>query len=341
MNIPCKVLPFNTWMSERVYMGRPHHRIKQHLDHLKRARIRQGSNRTLLLKLQKQILQWECDVIYTNSSVIGIGSQLSVAMGLPHVWHIREFAQEHYGLHYDLGKRKYIRALKQTDRIITISKAVQLHLRSLCGRKDIRVIYNGVLRKDRFTDVRVRCPWPEGPVFTFAMMGLIHPSKGHIEAVEALADLGPEAKVRLLIAGTGRTKQLEERVSDLRLQQKVELLGYADDPYVVYAKCHVVLMCSKYEGMGRVTAEAMAAGRPVIGHASGGTVELIDSGMNGLLYGKGRADLGDCMKELISNLDNTKTMGLRAAEMAEVRFSIEEYGAKVMEVLKELEPEVK
>jgi glycosyltransferase involved in cell wall biosynthesis len=42
-------------------------------------------------------------------------------------------------------------------------------------------------------------------------------------------------------------------------------------------------MCSECEAFGRVTVEAMRAGLPVCGTRSGGTPEIIDHGVNGLL----------------------------------------------------------
>lgn len=48
----------------------------------------------------------------------------------------------------------------------------------------------------------------------------------------------------------------------------------------------VVLICSHWEPFGRVTVEAMLAGKPVIA-ISGATVELIHDGVTGLLYDPG------------------------------------------------------
>jgi glycosyltransferase involved in cell wall biosynthesis len=43
-------------------------------------------------------------------------------------------------------------------------------------------------------------------------------------------------------------------------------------------------MCSVAEGFGRVTAEFMSWGKPVIGRNSGATPEIVEDGLNGLLY---------------------------------------------------------
>ena len=43
-------------------------------------------------------------------------------------------------------------------------------------------------------------------------------------------------------------------------------------------------MTSEFEALGRVTAEAMFYGCPVIAHATGGTLDLVKDGETGYLY---------------------------------------------------------
>jgi len=60
-------------------------------------------------------------------------------------------------------------------------------------------------------------------------------------------------------------------------------------------------MCSTNEVMGRVTAEAMSACKPVIGYDNAGTSELIDQRYTGLLYRGGVENLAETMKEAVDN----------------------------------------
>jgi glycosyltransferase involved in cell wall biosynthesis len=57
-----------------------------------------------------------------------------------------------------------------------------------------------------------------------------------------------------------------------------------------WAAAHVGLMCSQSEAFGRVTVEAMRAGLPVCGTNSGGTPEIIEPGIAGLLSPAGDAN---------------------------------------------------
>lgn len=62
-----------------------------------------------------------------------------------------------------------------------------------------------------------------------------------------------------------------------------------------------ILVCSKVEAMGRVTAEAMAAGKPVISYTNEGALELIEHEVKGLLYSSGAEELANCMLRLMED----------------------------------------
>ena len=67
-------------------------------------------------------------------------------------------------------------------------------------------------------------------------------------------------------------------------------------------------MCSQCEAFGRVTVEAMRAGLPVCGTNSGGTPEIIDPGVNGLLSPAGDANA------LAANLMALESDGVSATQ---------------------------
>ena len=72
---------------------------------------------------------------------------------------------------------------------------------------NITLIPNGVLHQARYAEVRAQCAerWKRTSPFTFVLVGLIHPSKGQVEAVEALELVRAQRpETRLLIAGEGR-----------------------------------------------------------------------------------------------------------------------------------------
>lgn len=334
--IPWAVFPFQPWMSERHYEGGPHHRLMQWLRYTRAARRRDRADRDLMPVMTDRVRSWGIRLMHANSSAVGIAPELASECLIPFVWHIRELPERQYLLHLDRGRKGYGRALREADRLIAISQAVRQDiLRYTTPHRPIAVIYNGVLRGERYAVLREQAQdrWQGDGPFTLALVGLIHPSKGHIEALEALHLLRSAGHdVRLIIAGDGRDRDVLQRIQDLGLQDAVELPGFVSDPYVVFLRAHALLMCSRNEAMGRVTVEAMASGLPVIGHNSGGTPELVQDGVNGLLYPGGAQALADRILRLVNDRVLARSLGEKASRLSEERFTVEHYAEEVLKV---------
>lgn len=334
--VPWAVVPFVPWMSERRYMGGPHHRLGQWWRYEQAARARARTNTALVPAIVAQLKAWGTQLVHLNSAAVPLGPAIHSAFNAPMVRHVRELPERQYLLHLDSGRRAYGRALRDADRIIAISQAVHADILSYTGPlPNIPIIYNGVLGIDRqaalYEEGRHR--WAREAPFTFVIIGLIHPSKGQEEAVQALAILRKShPEVRLRVIGDGRSERLKETILRTGQQNAVALEGFMPDPFPVLQESHALLMCSRNEAMGRVTVEAMACGLPVIGHASGGTKELVDDNGTGLLYDGGADALAACMARLVEDRDLARKLGDKGAARAAERFSIERYATEVANV---------
>lgn len=67
-------------------------------------------------------------------------------------------------------------------------------------------------------------------------------------------------------------------------------LEHHDDLRELRRQCDIGLTCSKKEAFGRVTVENMLAKMLVIGANTGGTLEIVEDGYNGLLYEEGNPE---------------------------------------------------
>lgn len=330
--IPWDLVPLRPWMSERPYMGGPHHRFMQFWRHRRAARARAAINRGLLPALQARLRAWDTDIVHLNSAAVPLGHHFNRSLGIPVVRHVRELPERQYLLHIDAGRRAYAKALRSADRVIAISEAVRADILRYTGSMDVPVVYNGVLSCARQEELHAlgRGRWTTAAPFTFLLLGLIHPSKGQEEAVEALAILRrsrPEA--RLLLIGDGNDRALRATIARTGQGEAVELRGFVDDPFPALLEAHTLLMCSRNEAMGRVTVEAMACGLPVIGHASGGTLELVEDGRTGLLYPGGAEELAERMAMMMNDPMRAAALGDAGAACARERFSIERYAEEV------------
>lgn len=281
----------------------------------------------------------DCDLVYSNSSVIPFGMLVARCLRKPHIWHLREFVGLDTGLRFDWGCAVHRRIVARSSATICVSRAVQGYWLGSRGLQRSKVIYNGVLPEGKFKEwLEARSNGRRGPqAFTFAMLGCISPAKGQDLAIRALGHLVRDGlKVRLIIAGDGRREDVDgcHRVAaECGVADAVEFRGYVKTPRDVYLSADAVLVCSRREGMGRVTAEAMAASLPVIGTGTGGTPELVQDGVNGLLFDGTVAQLAERMRLLADNPDSARAMGLRAWKWAVSRYTTERYSSEVRTVL--------
>jgi glycosyltransferase involved in cell wall biosynthesis len=136
--------------------------------------------------------------------------------------------------------------------------------------------------------------------------GQVTESKKQENAVLAVKELVRRNKnVELIVMENNSTwyiESLKTIVHDENLSTYVTFLGFSENPYSVVNQADIVLVCLRYEVFGWTTLEAMLLKKPVIGTNSGGTVEIIREGFNGLVYQSGNyKQLADKVQYLIEN----------------------------------------
>lgn len=83
------------------------------------------------------------------------------------------------------------------------------------------------------------------------------------------------------IAGDGPLRlQLERTARDLGISDRIQFLGWLDDPLPLIATAQLLVLTSTAEGVGTVLLDAMALGVPVVASAVGGVPETLgDAGL--------------------------------------------------------------
>ena len=122
---------------------------------------------------------------------------------------------------------------------------------------------------------------------TFAYLGLIAPTKGTFDLVEALALLPDTTleKLHVVIAGNGEHHELGRRIARHSLQSTIEVRSWLDAAQrdALLASAEGFILPSYHEGLPMALLEAMAWGLAPIVTPVGSIPELVDSEMNGLL----------------------------------------------------------
>ncbi len=180
-------------------------------------------------------------------------------------------------------------AARRASHVVCASGAIAADLDPGGRICDLRVVPHGV-DLDRFR------PGLDEREPTALTLGAIVGWKRPDLAVEALArvrqDL-PDARLRLVGSafgadGAALARRLSERAEQPDLVGRVDLVGAVDDPLTEVQRAGCLLHCADREPFGRVVAEALACGTPVVAAAGGGPAEMVDES-SGRLYPPGDA----------------------------------------------------
>ncbi len=274
-------------------------------------------------------------MIYSNSSIVTIGSFLSKKIKKKHIWHIREFGVEDYNLRYIFGKKSLIKKLHKSQYVVFISESIR---KSYYGKALLNgmVIYDGIVHKLNEQPFIPRTR--KKGVFTFAIIGVIQPQKGQVFAINSFLKLvNKNENVELKIfGGVGNQdyyNQILEIIRKNELHSKVLLSGFESDIDNIYRDVDCTLVCSEKEGLGRVVIESMNKGIPVIASNSGGPSEIIESGKNGLLYNiASEADLTYKLTRIYKEKELYEKLSIQGQVTAS-KFGIEDYSKKIYNLI--------
>jgi glycosyltransferase involved in cell wall biosynthesis len=169
-------------------------------------------------------------------------------------------------------------------------------------------------------------------------VGRLQEGKRQEDAIRALAVLRDQGIiVQLWLVGgcdPAYFTFLKNLVQENNLEEQVRFVGQVNNAFPYIQQADVLLLCSRCEAFARVVVEAMKAGKPVLGARSGGTVEQIQEGFNGLLYEpRDHKELAEKMKYLYDHPDKAKEMGGNGQQWATRTFTRERYREKIADIL--------
>lgn len=183
----------------------------------------------------------------------------------------------------------------------------------------------------RYLD-RAPVPPPLEPKVLF--VGALEPYKAPevlLEAWSCVVGTVPEA--RLSLVGTGpMLSALTAQAAALGLDGSIEFCGTVPPDAIVdrLDGSRFMVLPSRSEGVPRVVLEAMARARAVVGARAGGTPELLEHGVTGLLVPPDDPPrLADAVVQLLSEAEWAAEMGREARRRALKRDPAGEYDAGV------------
>lgn len=234
-----------------------------------------------------------------------------------------------------LLKRKFyynatLSALRGCDAVITNSAAVRHDLvgRGIEERK-VTVVHNGVDAERIRREAESQAPSADllaklgagRVVGTIGRFARVKNQRLLLEAARIVLDELPD--VRFLLVGDGAERgHLEQTGHDLGLDGSLIFTGWQSEPYSLLSRMDVLVLPSRWEGLGMAVLEAMALAKPVVATRVGGVPEVVRDGETGILVSSEDAEgLANAILTLLSDPDRASAMGRRGSRVVNENFT--------------------
>jgi spore coat protein SA len=312
-----------------------------------------------IVDVLKVIKQEKPDVFHSHYYPMDLCGLLVNSKEIRHVMHAHGVAFLSLRLHAK-GLLGYLRAnigecagAWGAKTIIAISRFVQDELitRYRVPRDKIEIISNSIDLK-RFNpeingdEIRKKYGIRSEDILLLSVSSL-NPIKGHELLIDCFSRLLSKKvkNVKLLLVGLDEaknpqyTKNLLEKIHPNNLGKSIISTGFVNDAELqkYYAACDIFVCTSKWESFCLPLAEAMAAGKPVIGFDRTAIPELILKGYNGYKVKYPNVnEMATKIIQLANDAEGRKTMGMNGRKLAEENFNPKTNMEKIVEIYSQL-----
>lgn len=274
----------------------------------------------MLMDLTALLNRLEPDIVHTHLFGGHLWGQVASTLN-----RIPIMVQSEQNTDVDIGEVKHIikQALSyQADAVVAASDSVRDFLikREHYPEKKILVVKNAI-EVERFLGIAA----PQfKDVLKLLVIGRLEPQKGHDVLFEALSQA--QFPWELTVVGEGSlAEDLVDRTTLLRIQDRIKFIGTTLDVEPLLAEHDVVVMPSRWEGIGLVIMEGLAAGRPVVASAVGGIREIIEHGKTGFLVPPEHPEeLRGALQWVWEHPDAARAIGAAGREYAQKHFDVRE-----------------
>jgi N-acetyl-alpha-D-glucosaminyl L-malate synthase BshA len=217
--------------------------------------------------------------------------------------------------------------IDESDGVTAISSDLRNRTRDNLGvTRDIEVIRNFVncdfYQRDPELVAQQRPRFARPGEKLLVHLSNFRPVKRVLDVIEIFARVARALPARLLLIGDGPERSAAEFLAmRLNLADRVDFVGKQENVNELLALSDLMLMPSELESFGLAALEAMACRVPAIATRVGGVPELIDDGVNGLLYEVGDVEsMAEGALSLLSNPDRLEAFSTAARRTAQDHF---------------------
>ncbi len=287
-----------------------------------------------IIVVAKMLRNREVDIIHAHNgrtSLVAVCAKLLTRMG-------RVVVTQHF-INPDYVNRKGISGklagvlhrfiLNRVDQHICISDVVRtafLERQAVRFRlfENVHIVHNGI--DDAYGPLdRVACREQllsclKLPALTnmLVCVSRLEPEKDVQALLTSLSKIDKGIEFHCIVVGDGSERiKMQEYVRDVHIEDRISFLGYRDDIAMIMRSSDIFVLPSPAEGFGLVIVEAMMAGLPVVAINNGGPVEIVVSGMTGILVPQNDVyALANAVTTLLANQTICQSMGIQGQQRA-------------------------
>ena len=228
------------------------------------------------------------------------------------------------GWKYTLPRVHYV-AVSEAVRQVLIASGVPAHR--------VQTIYSSIDLR-RFDETQEVVPlFPTG-TRVVGTVGHLAGIKGHRYLLEATRQLlQAEPDVGVAIVGDGALRQeLEALAASLGIAERVHFTGFRRDVPALVRGFEIFVFSSIHEGMPNGVLEAMALHKPVVATRAGGTAEVVQDGVTGLLVSPRDPEaLAQALLYCLQHPEQSKMFGRAGRQRVEAHFTVEHMAGSTLQ----------
>lgn len=204
-------------------------------------------------------------------------------------------------------------------------------------RGQIEVIYNGldVYKLDFLTREEARHKLACKTKTVIGTIANFYPAKGLEYLIETAAYLKDMVDVSFVVIGGGLlAKDLKNKIQNLKLENKVFLVGQLADAYRYLPAFDVFVLSSVKEGFPWAVIEAMAAKLPVVATSVGAVPEIIQNGKNGIVVPPREPKImANAIKTILESPKMAQELGIQAHQRVLFKYSLDKMVSQIEALL--------
>jgi glycosyltransferase involved in cell wall biosynthesis len=222
--------------------------------------------------------------------------------------------------------------------------AVQVSRRTGIPQEKIYVVYNGIeldrVKSCQDHKIRLELGLSDALPVIGIVGSLVGKRKDHATFLQAMKLLSTYylGDVRIICVGTGpKFKETVSLAKELGLNDRIIFTGFRPDVPDIMMVLDLLVSSSQREGMPNVVMEAMAAGKPVVATAVGGTPELVVHEETGLLVSpRDPQALAASVHQILADPERSRRMGKAGRQRIEQHFTLERMVTKTETIYEQI-----